>query len=106
MKGHVTFLAFNSYITKKSSCINTCFFKNHIYKAKMIITGTIVFKEFSGGFWGIEGNDGKEYLPTEMPEALKKIGQKVKLDAKNAEDYFSIYMWGTPIEILGFELVQ
>lgn len=71
----------------------------------MKITGTVVFKEFSGGFWGIVDNEKKEYLPTEMPEELMKAGQKVKIEAKNAEDYFSIYMWGTPIEILGFELM-
>ena len=72
----------------------------------MKITGKVVFKEFSGGFWGIESEDRKEYLPTEMPEQLKKVDLKVQLDAKHAEDFFSIYMWGTPIEILGFEVVK
>jgi hypothetical protein len=71
----------------------------------MNISGTVVFVELSGGFWGIESDDARQWLPTDMPKALKKKGLKVKIKAKEAEDYMSIYMWGTPIDIESYQVV-
>ncbi len=71
----------------------------------MTITGTVVYVELSGGFWGIEGDDARQWLPVGMPNAIKKKGLKVKIKGKEPEDYMSIFMWGTPIEIQSYELI-
>ena len=37
-----------------------------------------------------------------MPEQLKIDGKKVQVKAKNAEEEFSTFMWGKPIEVVSF----
>ena len=66
------------------------------------ITGKIVYKNLGIGFWGIEGFDGKEYRPVNMPEQLKTPGKTVTVSAKPVED-MSVFMWGTAVKVLGFE---
>lgn len=36
-----------------------------------------------------------------MPEQLKREGKKVSLSIKEVED-MSIFMWGTPVEVVTF----
>jgi hypothetical protein len=64
------------------------------------ITGKVVYVDLTGGFWGIISKDGKNYRPTNLPHHLKENGKNVSLKIKEVEEDFSIYMWGTPIEIL------
>ncbi|WP_235295686.1 hypothetical protein [Portibacter marinus] len=66
-------------------------------KAKYINIGT--------GFWGIIDNNGKEYLPVNMPEQLKFDGENVECRAKKS-DAMNIHMWGEPISIISFETVN
>jgi hypothetical protein len=49
--------------------------------------------------------ENNKWFPINLPEALKKEGLGVRLKAQKDNDYFSIYMWGTPVEILEFEIV-
>lgn len=64
------------------------------------ITGKVTYVNLSGGFWGIQGNDGQKYQPTNLPNHHKKEGKKVTLKVKEAENGFSIFMWGQMVEII------
>lgn len=68
---------------------------------KYKIKGTVIYQNISGGFWGIQGDDGKQYLPVNMPEQLKVEGAKVEISAVDS-DLDGIFMWGDPIKITSF----
>jgi len=64
------------------------------------ISGTVVYKELEGGFFAIEGDGGKIYDPINLPDAFKKDGLKVNVNAKLRNDMGSIHMVGDIIEIV------
>jgi len=66
------------------------------------ISGKVVYQDFSGGFWGIVGDDGNNYRPVEMPNQLKKDGAKVNIVIRKMPDEVSIFMWGQPVKIISF----
>lgn len=71
----------------------------------MSITGTIVYNNFEGGFYGIEADNGNQYLPVNLPEQLKYPGRKVKLEIVPA-DVVSMLMWGEPVRIISFSTLM
>lgn len=71
----------------------------------MKIKGTVKHQSLSGGFWGIIDGDGNKWKPQEMPKALQKEGLKVEIDAEKAAGGISIFMWGTTIKVLGFNIM-
>ena len=66
----------------------------------MKVTGKVVYKNISGGFWGIIDNNGKEWRPVNLPKSLQKDGKAVNINARLAEEEMSIFMWGTAIIIV------
>ena len=66
------------------------------------VTGKVVYQSLSGGFWGIVGDNGKEYRPIHMPNQLKKKGARVSVVIKKANEGMSIFMWGEPVRIVSF----
>ncbi|RMG25769.1 MAG: hypothetical protein D6730_10295 [Bacteroidetes bacterium] len=53
----------------------------------------------SGGFWGIEGDDGQKYQPTTpLPPEFQQEGLKVKAEVSPAYA-FTIFMWGKSVEV-------
>ena len=46
------------------------------------ISGKVVYQNFSGGFWGIITDSGKEYRPVNFPDQLKKKGVRVDIVIK------------------------
>ena len=74
-------------------------------KQKLKITGKAHYQNLGTGFWGIIGEDGREWRPVNMPEQLKYEGKEVKLTAVEAEEDVSIFMWGTPVKVISFETV-
>ncbi len=68
--------------------------KHHIH-------GTVSFQHLGTGFWGIIDENGKEWRPVNMPEQLKKAGKSVTVTVKEVDE-MSIFMWGTPVEIVKF----
>ena len=64
------------------------------------IQGTIVHKNIEGGFFAIDGNDGKKYNPVNLSESFRKDGLKVKVTARLKMDAMSIHMYGTIIEVV------
>ena len=70
------------------------------------IQGIIVHKDLEGGFYAIEGDDGRVYDPIDLPEQFKKDGLKVKIKAKLRNDVGSIHMVGDIIEIVDIDEVE
>lgn len=66
------------------------------------ISGKVVYETISGGFWGIVGDNGKEYRPIHMPNQLKRKGARVSVVIKNVDEGMSIFMWGEPVKIISF----
>ncbi len=65
----------------------------------MKIKGTVIYQDLGTGFWGIEGDNGEEWRPINLPENLKVSGKKVTLEVEEVEEGFSMFMWGKPIRI-------
>lgn len=71
----------------------------------MTIKGTVHHQDLSGGFWGIIDAQGKKWKPSMMPKALQKEGLKVSVEAEEASGGFSIFMWGTTIDIQSYTIL-
>jgi len=71
----------------------------------MKIRGTVTHQNLSGGFWGIIDEDGNKWKPQEMPKKLQKEGLRLEIDAKKMIGGVSIFMWGTSIKILEFNVL-
>lgn len=70
-----------------------------------VSTGTIQYIDLEGGFYGIITDQGENYLPLNLPEAFRVDGLRVRFWAKVRNDVMTIYMWGTPVEILKIEKI-
>jgi len=64
------------------------------------IVGNVTYKTIEGGFYAIEGDDGKKYDPINLPESFKKHGLKVKVTARLKKDAMGFHMYGAIIEIV------
>ena len=71
----------------------------------MTIEGTVHYQHLGSGFWGIIGNDGREWRPQNMSEELQKEGLKIRIEAEESEAQMSVFMWGTSINILKYEVL-
>ena len=65
-------------------------------------TGTIIFLNFEGGFWGIVGDDGKHYDPVNLGQ-FQVNGSRVWFEAEVLHDAVSFHMWGEMVSILHVE---
>ena len=76
-------------------------------KYKIEDTGTIVFNDCEGGFYGIVSdefhNGENKFDPINLPPEFKQDGLKVKFKALVAFGQYSYHMWGTIIKILEIE---
>jgi hypothetical protein len=70
------------------------------------ITGKVAYQSFSGGFWGIVSDSGKEYRPVNFPNQLKKEGARVDIVIKKVENEVSMFMWGEPVKIISFSTLD
>ena len=64
------------------------------------IVGTVRYKNMEGGFYAIDGDDGKKYDPINLPESFRKDGLKVKVRARMKKDAVSVHMYGEIIEVI------
>ena len=65
----------------------------------MRLTGTVVFNDFEGGFYGIVADNNMHYLPLHLDDEYKKNGTRVAFEGVPRPDISTISMWGNPIEI-------
>jgi len=68
------------------------------------ITGEVVYVDLGPGFFGVKGEDGKDYRPVQFPEQLKTTGAKVSLLVKPS-DKMSMLMWGQAVDVKGFKTI-
>ncbi len=61
--------------------------------------GTVHYISLEGGFYGIVGDDGKNYDPVNLPAEFQKDQLKVKFEGRILKDRVSFHMWGEIIEI-------
>lgn len=66
-------------------------------------TGTITYIDLEGGFYGIIGDDGGQYLPLNLAEEHKVDGLKVSFTGTMERDIVTIQQWGQPITIIAIE---
>ena len=64
------------------------------------IVGTITYKNLEGGFYAIDGDNGRKYDPINLPESFRKDGLKVKVTARPRIDAMSLHMYGAIIEVV------
>jgi hypothetical protein len=65
----------------------------------IVASGTIVHISVEGGFFGIIADDGKKYLPLDLPKEFQRDGLKVEFEGKFRPDIMGIHMWGKYIGI-------
>ncbi len=66
------------------------------------ISGKVTYQDLGTGCWGIIDQNGKEWRAVNMPEQLKQKGKQVKVTVREVDEGASIFMWGTPVEVLSF----
>ena len=66
-------------------------------------TGTVVFNNLEGGFWGIVSDDGKRYDPLNLDKAFQISGLKVRFEARLRTDVVGFHMWGAAVELIHIE---
>lgn len=64
------------------------------------IVGNVTYRNIEGGFYAIEGDDGKKYDPINLPESFKKDGLKIKVTARLKKEAMGFHMYGTIIEVV------
>ena len=69
-------------------------------------TGTVVFVELEGGFYGIVADDGARYEPLNLPVEFQQDGLRVRFRARVRKDVASVHMWGRPVELLQIEALE
>jgi len=90
------FLSCNKYVRGNNT---------NIQSDENIITaeGTIVYKEFEGGFFGIITDDGNKYKPVNLPVNFQRGGLRITFEGKLNADLVGIHMWGKLIEIINMK---
>lgn len=63
-------------------------------------TGTVVFVDLEGGFFGILADDGSRYLPDALPEDCRVNGTRVSFRGFVRSQASTIQMWGMPLRII------
>jgi len=64
------------------------------------IVGTVVHRDLEGGFYAIDGDNGRRYDPINLPQSFRKNGLRVKVTARRRTDVMSLHMYGSIIEVV------
>ncbi|GAB2695751.1 hypothetical protein Q4574_19875 [Aliiglaciecola sp. 3_MG-2023] len=68
--------------------------------AMLTITGTIVHKGMEGGFFGLDANDGKKYMPRGINKALLKNGMVVQVKGYVLTDVLTFQQYGEVLKVV------
>lgn len=74
--------------------------------AALHFDGSIAYKEFEGGFWAVDADDGRKFFPLNLPETFRQDGLKVRVEANEKSDVMDVHMYGTVIEIVTIDKRQ
>lgn len=69
-------------------------------------TGTVIYIDLEGGFYGIIGDNQENYDPINLPDEFQQEGLKTSFTAKYRDDLANFHMWGRIIEILQIEAIN
>ncbi|GAA0858297.1 hypothetical protein [Aliiglaciecola litoralis] len=64
------------------------------------VTGTIVYKELEGGFFALDSDDGKKYMPRGMDKTLLKHGMKVQVKGHVLKDMLTFQQYGEVLKVV------
>ncbi|MDN7011724.1 DUF333 domain-containing protein [Methanoculleus sp. FWC-SCC3] len=67
---------------------------------------TVTYIDLEGGFYGLVTEDGRNYLPADLPAEYRQDGLSVQFSADVQDNAAGIHMWGTPVEIRSIELIE
>lgn len=62
-------------------------------------SGTVVYQDLEGGFYGIIAGDGTPYLPLNLPDEFAQDNLSVAFAGVVQTDVVTIQQWGTPLEL-------
>jgi uncharacterized protein YidB (DUF937 family) len=80
-------------------------YNNRYPQDAIVVTGTVKQVEAEGGFWGIVGDDGKQYEVVNLQDEFKKQGLRVKVVGKVNPDQVSYHMWGIRVDAFTVEKI-
>ena len=66
-------------------------------------TGTVIFLEIEGGFYGIRADSGEHYRPVDLPETFESNGMRIRFCAEPVQGLVGIHMWGVPVTLREIE---
>ncbi|WP_250632795.1 hypothetical protein [Rhodoflexus caldus] len=72
----------------------------------MQITGKTTYQNIAVGCWGIIDEQGQKWRMVNPPAELQRNGLHVRVEAQPAEESVSIFMWGKPIKITDFSILD
>ena len=68
------------------------------------LTGNVTWVNLGGGFYGIMGDDGNLYIPSNLGKEFMRTEFQVNFTAERIHDSLSrSRLWGIPVELLGIE---
>ncbi len=62
--------------------------------------GTVIYINLEGGFYGIIGDNGEHYDPTNLADEFKNDSLRISFEYKISENQISVHMWGKLIDIV------
>lgn len=63
------------------------------------VTGTIVFKGMEGGFYALDADDGRKFMPQGMNKDLLKHGMKVQVTGMILKDMMTFQQYGEVLKV-------
>ncbi len=70
-------------------------------------TGNVTWVNLGGGFFGIMGDDGNLYIPSNLDKKFSKTELQVKFTAEKTDSGLSrLHLWGIPVELLEIERLR
>jgi hypothetical protein len=63
------------------------------------VSGTVTYIPLEGGFYGIAGDDGKNYYPVNLEPYYQENGTRIVFTFVPEPDVATTAMWGIPIRI-------
>lgn len=73
------------------------------YRRPWVPGGTVTFIDLEGGFYGISGDDGENYLPFNLAPEYEVDGLRIAFEYEPVKDVTTIQMWGTPVNLTFIE---
>jgi hypothetical protein len=73
---------------------------------EIIFIAKVRWISLEGGFYGLVAEDGRKFLPLNLADDFRKDGLKIKVRGIMKKDVATIYMWGTPLEIVEIAILN